>query len=99
MKSTPEIDFLFEAILSLKDEKECQNFFDDLLTIRECHDMAQRFQVAKYLTQGESYENITRLTGASSATISRVSRCLIRGTGGYRTALDLLSSNPVEREV
>ena len=82
------VDFLFEAILSLKTVDECYNFFEDLCTITELRAMAQRFQVARMLDQGQIYSDIVRETGASTATISRVNKCLIYGTDGYRMVLD-----------
>lgn len=82
------MDELFNGILSLKSVEECYNFFEDLCTITELRAMAQRFQVAKMLDQGQIYSDIVRDTGASTATISRVNKCLIYGTDGYRMVLD-----------
>ena len=76
-------DFLFDCILSLKTKEECYNFFEDLCTITELRAMAQRFQVAKMLDQGQIYSDIVRETGASTATISRVNRSLQYGCNGY----------------
>ena len=87
---TPETDYLFEAILSLKTKEECDAFLNDLCTIREKNDMAQRLAVAVMLKKGARYQTISAETGASSATISRVSRCLSGNDGGYRTILDRL---------
>ena len=84
-------DRLFEAILALKDKEECASFFDDLCTIKELQDMSQRFDVALLLGEGNNYADISALTGASSATISRVNRCLNYGNGGYRFMLDRLA--------
>lgn len=67
---------LFKAVLSLKDETECAAFFKDLCTDAEISAMAQRFVVAKMVTEGKKYEEIERTTGASPATISRVKRCM-----------------------
>lgn len=80
---------LYEAILSLETAEQCRQFFEDISTIKELQAMSQRFRVAKLLDQGSNYIEISEATGASSATISRVNRCLNYG-GGYRTALDNL---------
>ena len=85
-----ELDKLFEAILSLKDKEECYRFFDDLCTITEIQSMAQRFEVAMMLRQGMTYQVIAHQTGASTATISRVNRCLAFGADGYRTVIPRL---------
>ena len=82
-----EKDQLFEAILSLESVEECRRFFDDLCTINEIHAMAQRLEVAVLLNEGETFNNIVEKTGASTATISRVNRCLRYGAGGYRGIL------------
>ena len=80
---------LYESILQLKDIDECCAFFDDLCTVGELRALEQRFDVALLLDEGCVYTEILEKTGASSATISRVNRCLNYG-GGYRTALDNL---------
>lgn len=76
-------DFLFDAILQLKDREECYDFFEDLCTVPEVKAMAQRIAVAKMLSEKYVYNDIVRLTGASTATISRVNRSLSYGCGGY----------------
>ncbi len=81
-------DRLFEAILALKDKEECASFFDDLCTIKELQDMSSRFDVALMLHEGKNYNEIIEATGASSATISRVNRCLNYGRGGYRSVIE-----------
>ena len=81
-------DALFKAILSLKDEEECYAFFEDLCTVGELQAMSQRYHVARLLNDGLVYSEVGRLSGASSATISRVNRCLQYGSGGYRTLLE-----------
>ncbi|MBC8535567.1 TrpR-like protein, YerC/YecD [Clostridiales bacterium BX7] len=81
-------DYLFQIILSLKDLDECYQFFDDLCTISELKDMSQRIQVARMLDEKKVYSEIVSVTGASTATISRVNRCLLYGSDGYRMALD-----------
>ena len=78
---------LFRAILTLRDEEECAAFFEDICTIKEIQDLSQRLQVATMLNRGEKYQRIEQETGASTATISRVNKCLTYGSGGYRTAL------------
>lgn len=81
-------DKFFEAVLSLRDKEECAVFFDDICTIKEIKDIAQRYEVARLLSQGLNYNEISTLTGASSATITRVNKCLNYGNGGYKTVLD-----------
>lgn len=81
-------DMLFDAILKLSTLEECYNFFDDLCTIKEVQDMAQRFEVAKMLNENVSYIKISEKTGASTATISRVNKCLVYGSNGYKLALE-----------
>jgi len=83
-----ELDQLFEAILSLESTEECYRLFDDLCTISEIQAMSQRFEVAMMLRAGMTYQAIAQKTGASTATISRVNRCLSFGADGYRTVLD-----------
>ena len=83
-------DALCEAFLSLKTKEECYAFLEDVCTIKEVLDISQRLTVAKMLKNGISYSTISRETGASTATISRVSRCCEYGAGGYRTVLNRL---------
>ena len=75
----------YSAVLRLRTEDECTAFFDDVCTRQ---DLVQRFQVAVLLDQGKNYLEISRQTSVSSATISRVNRCLVYGDGGYRTVID-----------
>lgn len=84
-------DRLFEAILKLENIDECYKFFEDLGTISEIKAFAQRFAVAKMLTEKKTYKEIHEKTGASEATISRVSRSLNYGADGYRLILERLS--------
>lgn len=77
------VDFLFDAILSLKDRDECYTFFEDVCTINEIQSLSQRFEVAAMLRQGKTYLDIAEKTGASTATISRVNRSLNYGNDGY----------------
>lgn len=81
-------DQLFKAILLLENEAECYQFFEDICTINEIKSIAQRLEVAKMLREGSTYEEIAKLTGASTATISRVKRCLHYGADGYQLVLD-----------
>lgn len=81
---------LYQAILRLETEEECRSFFEDLCTISELCSMEQRFEVAKLLRQGCIYTEIMEKTGASSATITRVNRCLNYGAEGYRRVLEKL---------
>lgn len=76
-------DHLFEAILALDNMEECYKFFEDLCTVPEIKAMAQRFEVAKMLSEKQVYSEIVKKTGASTATISRVNRSLIYGSDGY----------------
>lgn len=85
-----QVSLLFSAILKLKDIDMCKNFFEDVCTIKEIQDMSQRLQVAKELKNGKNYQEISKATGASTATISRVNKCLMYGNGGYDAVLDIL---------
>ena len=89
---TEGVDYLFQGILSLEDKEECYTFFEDICTINELKALSQRLQVAKMLRAGDSYEKIVEETGASTATISRVKRCLVYGADGYTLALDRLGA-------
>ncbi len=82
------IDRVFEAILSLKDIDECYRFFEDICTIKEIQDIAQRYEVARLLTQKKNYNEITKSTGASSTTITRVNKCLMYGNDGYKMVME-----------
>ena len=79
---------LYRAILALETEEECYAFFQDLCTIAELRSMEQRYEVATLLNDGMIYNDILERTGASSATISRVNRSLIYGSGGYESVLE-----------
>lgn len=87
MISNKNMENLFNAVLSLENKEECAAFFDDICTIKEIQDIAQRYEVARLLNQGMNYNEISAKTGASSATITRVSKCLNYGNGGYRIVL------------
>ena len=83
-----DIDELFEAILLLKDQEDCYRFFEDVCTINELHAIAQRLQVAKLLSEKKTYSEIEELTKASTATISRINKCLVYGSDGYKRILE-----------
>ena len=85
-----EVDDLFEAILSLENEEECYRFFEDICTIKELQSIAQRLQVAKLLREKKTYSDIEEITKASTATISRINKCLNYGSDGYKLILDRL---------
>lgn len=82
------VDQLFKAVLELETLEEAYQFFDDLMTVNEIKSLAQRLEVARMLTKGFTYNQIETETGASTATISRVKRCLNYGNDGYKLALD-----------
>ena len=82
------IDALFDAILSLETREECYDFFEDLCTVKEISDMAQRLEAAKLLLDGSTYEQIVKTVEISTATISRINRCIHYGTGGYRQTIE-----------
>ena len=80
-------DKLFEAILKLESIEECRRFFEDICTVKELEAITQRLEVAKLLAEGQNYQEISKICGASTATISRVSKCLQYGDGGYAIVL------------
>lgn len=84
------IDTLFEVILRLETVEDCYDFFEDVCTIKELQDMAQRLDVARLLNEGKNYQEISEKTNVSTATISRVSKCLNYGSGGYKKAIESL---------
>ena len=88
---------LYRAILALETEEECYAFFQDLCTIAELRSMEQRYEVATLLSEGMVYSDILERTGASSATISRVNRCLHYGTGGYVSVLGKMKEDGHEQ--
>ncbi|HIY07908.1 MAG TPA: TrpR-like protein, YerC/YecD [Firmicutes bacterium] len=87
------VEFLFQAVLSLKTMEDCYNFFDDLCTVSELKALSQRLQVAKMLDERKVYSDIVAATGASTATISRVNRSLNYGSDGYRTVFDRMAAD------
>lgn len=87
---TDDAEALFDAILRLETRADAERFFRDLCTINEIRDMAQRWAVARLLDAGMHYAQISRQTGASTATITRIASWLNHGEGGYREALERL---------
>lgn len=92
----PSADRLFQAILSLKSIEECYEFFEDACTIKEIEEIVQRFAVANLLWEGKSYNEINKITGASTATICRVKKCLVYGNSGYRLVLERMNQKTPE---
>ena len=82
-----EVDDLFEAIMLLDGLDECYRFFEDLCTVNKIHAMSQRWQVAKLLVDNKTYSEIEQETKASTATISRINKCLLYGAKGYKKVL------------
>lgn len=87
-----DIDELFKAILLLENEEDCYRFFEDICTINEIHAIAQRLQVAKLLSENKTYSEIENMTKASTATISRINKCLIYGADGYKRILERMAT-------
>ena len=85
---TKDTDDLLDTILALPDRRAAERFFRDLCTLRELHDLAQRWHVVRLLDAGHPYAEISRMTGASTATVTRIAQWLNHGTGGYREALE-----------
>ncbi len=85
-------DKLFEAVLTLQNIEDCYAFFEDICTINELKSLAQRLEVAKMLEDKKTYQEIQQVTHASTATISRVNRCLGYGSDGYKLVLDRLNN-------
>ncbi len=85
------VDTLVKGLLKLETEEECYAFLEDVCTIKELQDMAQRFDVALKLSDGFNYNQVSKETGASSATISRVNKCLMYGNNGYNTVIKRLN--------
>ena len=93
---TPAVDYLFDAILSLKDKDECYSFFDDICTVNELLSLSQRFEVAAMLRSRKTYLEIAEKTGASTATISRVNRSLNYGNDGYDMVFARIEALPAD---
>ena len=92
-----DIDELFRAILLLEDEEDCYRFFEDVCTVNEIHAIAQRLQVAKLLSEDKTYSEIEAVTKASTATISRINKCLVYGADGYQRVLERLANQKNKR--
>lgn len=84
-------DKLVYAITHVKNEEDCYSLLEDLCTIKEIIDMSQRLEVASLLKQGKNYQEINKILGVSTATISRVNKCISYGTGGYELAVDIVN--------
>ncbi|MCR5680805.1 MAG: TrpR-like protein, YerC/YecD [Clostridiales bacterium] len=93
----PLRDYLFKAILTLETVEDCYNFFDDLCTIKEINEMAKRMCVAGMLQENTVYTEINEKTGLSTATISRINRCLKYGSDGYTEVLRRLEEKGIDR--
>ena len=87
---TEAVDYLFDALLSLKSKEECYTFFEDVCTVNELFSLSQRFEVAHMLREEKTYLDIAEKTGASTATISRVNRSLNYGNDGYDMVFERL---------
>ena len=85
--SIKKFDNLFKAVLKLNSVEECRKFFEDVCTIKEIEDMSPRLEVAELLSSGNNYQEVIKKTGASTATISRVNKCLNYGAGGYKIVI------------
>ena len=88
-----DIDELFKAVLLLENEEDCYRFFEDICTVNEIHAIAQRLQVAKLLSEDKTYNEMEDITKASTATISRVNKCLVYGSEGYKRILKRLEES------
>ena len=85
------VENLMQVIAKMSSADDCFDFFSDLCTIKELQDMAQRFEMALLLKGGANYQSVVSAVGTSSATISRVNRCLMYGNGGYEKAIKLFN--------
>ena len=85
---SPELDLLYDAFTRIQSKDEFYSFFEDLCTVVEMQSLAHRFMVAKLLNEGKTYTEVSEETGASTATISRISKCLSYGADGYKLILD-----------
>ena len=90
------LNLLLNAIASLKTPEECAAFLEDACTIKEIQDISQRLEVASLLSAKKNYQEISKETGASTATISRVNRCLTYGSNGYHIVLDRIAEEKKE---
>ncbi len=96
-KNNEYTEKLMQAILTLKTPQELVAFFEDICTIKELQDMAQRLEVASLLYDKKVFREIAESTGASSATISRVNKCIMYGTGGYKIAIERMRKENEEK--
>lgn len=96
LRKDMQTDALFRSILMLSSVEECYQYFEDLCTVKEIRDLSQRLEVARLLSAGSSYQQAGEKTGASSATIGRVKRCLNYGAGGYALILERMKENDEE---
>ena len=87
-----KLDCLFRGILTLETVEDCYSFFEDLCTVKEISDMAQRLEAAKLLLGGRTYDQIVKEVEISTATISRINRCIQYGTGGYQSVIEKISA-------
>ncbi len=85
------LDQLYKAILNIENKEECAAFLEDICTIKELQDISQRLHVAMMLSRGSNYQEVSAETGASTATICRVNKCLLYGGGGYRSVIDKMN--------
>ena len=92
-KEQKNMNQFYRAVLALRNEDECRKFFDDVATIKEVIDLSARLEVARMLDSGAVFSEISRETGASSATISRVNKCLTYGEGGYKIVIDRIKED------
>ncbi len=88
MKLNDSLNQLLKAIVSIENTEECEKFLEDICTVQELEKMAQRLEAAKLLLQGKTYEQVIEETQISSTTLSRVSRCLKYGNGGYKLIIE-----------
>ena len=95
--SSPSIDRFFESILNLRSVDECYKYFEDICTIKEIQNMAQRLDTAILISQGLNYQSIAEKADVSTATVVRVGRCLKYGSGGYKTAIERLGIKEDDR--
>lgn len=86
------LEQLYKAILAIEDLEECEKFLDDICTVQELEKMAQRLEAAQLLLEGNTYEQVIEKTKISSTTLSRVSRCLRYGDGGYKKIIEKLDN-------
>ena len=85
------IENFYKAVMSFDTMEDCKDFFDDICTIQEMHAIVQRFEVACLLSEGKSYAEVNKITGASTATICRVAKCINYGNGGYIKAIEKIN--------